>query len=110
MSEQKCVCLTSSLLAAQGPARRVCSSFAARLFVFPFTGATTSWSPLALKSCHNSGGTGTGEVGCGGGRATNTAGRPTHNAARQATEITKPLRLLRADVLNPPSLQPSSGD
>lgn len=75
MSEQKCVCLTSSLLAAQGPARRVCSSFAARLFVFPFTGATTSWSPLALKSCHNSGG-GLRERRGGGGRQTPLAGPP----------------------------------
>lgn len=42
--------------------------------------------------------------------ATNTAARPTHNAARQAAEITKRLGLLRADALKPPILQPSSGD
>lgn len=67
MSEQKCVCLTSSLLAAQGPVAVFALPLQARLFVFPFTGATTSWSPLALKSCHNSGGAGKGEAGCGGG-------------------------------------------
>lgn len=46
----KCVCLTCSLLAAQGPVwfagpSSQCLLFlTACLFVFPFTGATTSWS------------------------------------------------------------------
>lgn len=105
------VCLTCSLLAAQGPGWP-CLLFLCSLSVcFPLHWSDHLSVPPPLKSCHNFGG--------GGGRRgwrerrgwqTPPPGRPTHNAARQAAEITKRLGLLRADALNLLFLQPSSGD
>lgn len=105
------VCLPDlQSISRPGPGRRVCSSFASPSVCFPLHWSDHLLVPASTQVLPQFGGRRERRGGGWGRGATNTAGRPTHNAARQATEITKPLRLLRADVLNPPFLQPSPGD